>query len=509
MKLWGSIFITTIFLNIVSGVAQSNATSNSTSSRSLATKDNVAIYWGQNSIGYLSNFKNNEKELWWYCNWDQVDVILLAFMHDFPGTYSSKYGMKIPTIKFPHHTNAEFSVNNTNTMKRVASDIKYCQKKNKKILLSLGGEGGTYGFTSTSQAKEFGYTLWNMFGEITDNTNKSIPRPFGDAVIDGFDFDIEDNNQVGYVDLIETLRNYSSNSTSGDDKTSKKFYLSAAPQCPYPDQNMNSILTSAHLDMVFVQFYNNKCNANNLSSSSSSSTASSATSSATSSSSSNSFVSASTASTATSANSWSSSSTSASSGQWEGSVAKRDATAWDDGSWSASQGSTSSKSSSWSSAEDTSSSASSSIVSSNENSFNWDTWSQYAKKVSVNSNVQLYLGLPGSVNSSSSGYIDNSTYLAKVIDQVKDDEHFAGVMLWEASLSFQNKLKDSKKTYPLTVKSLLKKLLDSSTSSTNEKSVKNSSSSSSSSSDKSMATRSVKISVSLWVVFACYIFFMT
>lgn len=330
-----------LFSYLISAVS---ATSNTSS----FAKDTVSIYWGQNSIGYISNFKNTEKELWYYCNWDNVDVILLAFMNSFPGNYSQKHNMNIPTIFFPHHNDEEFSVNNTKVMKSLERDIKYCQKKNKKIFLSLGGQAGTYGFNSTTQAVEFGDTLWDMFGE---GKNKSIPRPFGDAVIDGFDFDIENQNTVGYVDLLSQLKN-------NTDNGKRSYYFSAAPQCPYPEVSMDGILTQSHLDMVFVQFYNNKCNA--------------------------------------------------------------DITG----------------------------------------GFNWDTWSNYATQTSQNKNVLLFLGLPGSVNSSSTGYIGNTLALTTIIDSVKNDKSFGGVMIWEASLAFQNKLTDSKKSFPQTIKNILLKEVD-------------------------------------------------
>jgi len=45
-----------------------------------------------------------------------------------------------------------------------------------------------------------------------------------------------------------------------DADTSKSFYLSAAPQCPFPDAADDSMLSGGvFFDMVFIQFYNNFC----------------------------------------------------------------------------------------------------------------------------------------------------------------------------------------------------------------------------------------------------------
>jgi chitinase len=43
----------------------------------------------------------------------------------------------------------------------------------------------------------------------------------------------------------------------------KKYYLSAAPQCPYPNLNNNELLTDVAFDFVNVMFYNTpSCAAN-------------------------------------------------------------------------------------------------------------------------------------------------------------------------------------------------------------------------------------------------------
>jgi chitinase len=69
--------------------------------------------------------------------------------------------------------------------------------------LALGGASGSYGFTSDSQATSFADTLWNTFGAGNSST-----RPFGDAVVDGFDLDIEGGSATGYTAMIEQLRTH-------------------------------------------------------------------------------------------------------------------------------------------------------------------------------------------------------------------------------------------------------------------------------------------------------------
>ncbi|KAF3439928.1 hypothetical protein FNV43_RR01195 [Rhamnella rubrinervis] len=39
----------------------------------------------------------------------------------------------------------------------------------------------------------------------------------------------------------------------------RKVYLTAAPQCPFPDKYLNGALTTGLFDYIWVQFYNNYC----------------------------------------------------------------------------------------------------------------------------------------------------------------------------------------------------------------------------------------------------------
>jgi chitinase len=135
-----------------------------------------------------------------------------------------------------------------------SADIKTCQAAGKTILLSIGG--ATYsegGFTSSDAATAGALLVWDTFGP---KSNSSIPRPFGDAVVDGFDFDFEStvSNMDIFGNKIRSLM---------DADTSKKYYLTAAPQCPYPDAADSPMLNGVvSFDAIWVQFYNNFCGIN-------------------------------------------------------------------------------------------------------------------------------------------------------------------------------------------------------------------------------------------------------
>ncbi|KAM5463484.1 Chitinase 2 [Microsporum audouinii] len=132
------------------------------------------------------------------------------------------------------------------------ADIKRCQAKGKTILLSIGG--ATYsegGFRSAEDAVAGANMLWDIFGPAKPNS--SALRPFDDAVIDGFDLDFEAtvSNMVPFAKQLRALY---------DADKSKSYYLTAAPQCPYPDLNNREMLEGGvKFDALFIQFYNNYC----------------------------------------------------------------------------------------------------------------------------------------------------------------------------------------------------------------------------------------------------------
>lgn len=192
---------------------------------------NIAVYWGQNSFG-------NQQRLSYYCGLDNVDVVILSFVIGFPNL----------SLNFANQCGDTFS-DGVLHCSNIGEDIKTCQEAGKLVLLSLGGASGSYGFTSDEQGVEFASVLWNKFGGGSDDE-----RPFDDAIVDGFDFDLENNNQVGIPALGNKLREIFA------ENPSKKYYLSAAPQCPYPDASTGNLLANVDIDFAFIQFYNNYCN---------------------------------------------------------------------------------------------------------------------------------------------------------------------------------------------------------------------------------------------------------
>ncbi|KAI3406963.2 CHT3 [Candida oxycetoniae] len=200
------------------------------------SNSNVAVYWGQNSGG-------NQQRLSYYCDSSAIDIVIVSFMHVFPDPIQ---------LNFANACEGTYTSDNILKCENIQEDIKYCQSKGKIILLSIGGAAGSYGFTSDIEARSFAHTVWDLFGN--SQTLDLSDRPFGDAVIDGFDFDIENNSPTGYPAMADELRTIFATDTTRD------YYLGAAPQCPYPDASVGLLLQQSYIDFVFIQFYNNYCN---------------------------------------------------------------------------------------------------------------------------------------------------------------------------------------------------------------------------------------------------------
>ncbi|KAJ5647269.1 Class III chitinase [Penicillium lividum] len=221
----------------------------------LNSDSNVVVYWGQNSLQGKGG--EVQQPLAYYCDNADIDVIPIAFdmMVNGPGG--------APEVDFSV-TSQDCDVFPGTQLKncpKIGQDIKSCQAKGKTILLSIGG--ATYsegGFKSESDAKDGAKLIWETFGPKQDGS-KAL-RPFGDASLDGFDFDFEATvtNMATFANELRALM---------DKDTSKQYFLTAAPQCPYPDAADKDILNGpVSIDAVWVQFYNNYCGLNNFDSNS-------------------------------------------------------------------------------------------------------------------------------------------------------------------------------------------------------------------------------------------------
>ncbi|KAH8800816.1 glycoside hydrolase superfamily [Xylogone sp. PMI_703] len=221
---------------------------------------------------------------------------------------------------------------------QLAEDIPICQALGKTIMLSVGGATYTEGgFPSSSEAVTAADNIWEIFGpKVAGSTTL---RPFGNADIDGFDFDFESTVQ-NMVPFANQLRSLMDNATA---TSGKQYYLSAAPQCPYPDLADESMLNNGtFFDFIYVQFYNNGCGLNSF------------------------------------ANGVST-----------------------------------------------------------QNNYDFSTWDNWARTVSTNKKVKVFIGAPGNVGAAGAGYI-SAAALGSIISYSKGFSSFGGIMLWDMSQVYSN-----------------------------------------------------------------------
>ncbi|KAF9439745.1 carbohydrate-binding module family 5 protein, partial [Macrolepiota fuliginosa MF-IS2] len=208
----------------------------------------------------------------------------------------------------------------------LAPDIRTCQERGKIVTLSLGGAFGSTTFIDDAQAEQFADTVWDLF-----LGGSSATRPFGDAVLDGVDLDIETGSGIGLAAFVTRLRSHTA-------EAAKMYYFTAAPQCVYPDAHLQSALDTVAFDAIYVQFYNNFCGLNNYP----------------------------------------------------------------------------------------------------IGDFNFDTWDTWAKTVSPNRDVKVYIGAPADATAAGSGYVDVNTLIDIALATRDAYSSFGGVMLWDASQAVAN-----------------------------------------------------------------------
>nr|GME01789.1 acidic endochitinase-like [Ipomoea batatas] len=196
---------------------------------SLGLGGEIAIYWGQNG----PNISQAEGSLREACDTNNYNIVNIAFLITFGhGT--------TPVLNLAYHCDPP-----SNGCKFLSDEIRYCKSKGIKVLLSLGGGVGDYYLSSPDDAKIVAQYLWDNF-----LGGKSLSRPLGDESLDGIDFDIESGSNLYYDDLAKDLQQLG-------EEAGQKVYLSAAPQCPYPDYYLDKAIKTGLFDYVWVQFYNN------------------------------------------------------------------------------------------------------------------------------------------------------------------------------------------------------------------------------------------------------------
>ncbi|KAH6824259.1 chitinase A [Perilla frutescens var. hirtella] len=181
----------------------------------------IAVYWGQNSAeGILADA----------CNTGNYQYVNIAYLSHFGNGES-------PVLNLAGHCNAAVG-----GCTSISNDIKTCQARGIKVLLSIGGDSAGYILSNDDDVRDVAGYLWNNFlGGSSDS------RPLGDAVLDGIDFDIQIGSDDPWDQLARALLSFNSE---------KKVYLSASPDCFIPDAGLDAAIQTGLFDFIWVKFYN-------------------------------------------------------------------------------------------------------------------------------------------------------------------------------------------------------------------------------------------------------------
>lgn len=205
--------------------------------------DNVAVYYGSTNATSTTNLTA-------LCDDSNIDIVVLTFIREVNGAGDYPY-VDFTTLGCTGQTSEMEASGATGLVwcPDLASEITQCQSGGKKVFVSIGGANGNTTFANETAAQQGAELIWDIFGSGT-GSNISY-RPFGDAVVDGFDIDNETGDGSFWSTFVSSLR------TLFGTHTDHTFYLSAAPQCYYPSPSAPlDMLTQ--MDFVWPQFYDSK-----------------------------------------------------------------------------------------------------------------------------------------------------------------------------------------------------------------------------------------------------------
>ena len=222
----------------------------------LAGHSNIAVYWGEEEL---------DLPLRAVCADPAYSVINVAFVYNIGGPYNPTLSLDNGQCTDPPIGAAQL---NCTTVGQAITD---CQRKyGKTVMLTLGGADGMYGFYSAQDAIERAGQMWRWYLGGQPSAEEP-PRPFGSAVFDGLDLDLEGQQGISgwqvsrgpnityWINFTDTVRALGASS-------GRYVYFSGAPQCPFQDETMGpdsnftavpTVLSHSFFDWLNIQYYNN------------------------------------------------------------------------------------------------------------------------------------------------------------------------------------------------------------------------------------------------------------
>ncbi|XP_065647677.1 uncharacterized protein LOC100207836 isoform X2 [Hydra vulgaris] len=207
-------------------------------------------FWGQNKAN--AALDTVELHLTSLCSKDSpYSTIVVGYVNRYVDTTNKDL---LPGMDFSIHCAKQKS--SFLFCPHIGRDIRFCQERAKKILIGIGGPGSTAKFESAQGAEEFAKLIWNLFlgGEEANDL-----RPFGNVIMNGINFFMQNNNPLHSNVFIQTLDHLRSRDLS------RQYLITISPSCLFPDPFFgpegNKILDISKkiIDEVYVRFTENQC----------------------------------------------------------------------------------------------------------------------------------------------------------------------------------------------------------------------------------------------------------
>ncbi|KAK7380429.1 hypothetical protein VNO78_32939 [Psophocarpus tetragonolobus] len=207
------------------------ATSSAAADCSGAGAGAISVYWGQKPTATEGTLES-------LCSSGNYNIVLLQSLvvHDNGST---------PELNLADHCG-------NNPCSKLQSEIEYCQKNNIKVLISIGieekkalrTENRYYSKSNNLKTTKAAEKLANY---ILENYLSGKPGPLGNVTLDGIDIaDVPEGDNIKWDEFVKAVNA----STSA-----RKIYLSASPQCVYPDAFLGPAIRTGLFDYIWVEFY--------------------------------------------------------------------------------------------------------------------------------------------------------------------------------------------------------------------------------------------------------------
>ncbi|CAJ1953002.1 unnamed protein product [Sphenostylis stenocarpa] len=192
----------------------------------------ISVYWGQ---------KSNETEgtLQSLCSSGNYNIVILESLLVYDNGSD-------PQINLAEHCG--------NSCSKLQPEIEYCQKnKSIKVFLSIGQARTVLKTKNHRHYSSSNITAAeNLASYLLENFLSGNSGPLGSVTLDGIDIaDVQDGENLKWDEVVRAI-----NAST----TARKIYLSASPECVYPDYYLGTAISTGLFDYIWVEFfYQNPC----------------------------------------------------------------------------------------------------------------------------------------------------------------------------------------------------------------------------------------------------------